>query len=349
MCCVRGRVLCGQILITAKCAELLPAWMRFVVGVVDSEDVPLNISRETMQDSALLRRISSVLSARLLKWWAEQGKKEPEAYASFYAEYSKFLKEGACTDFAHQRDILKLLRFESSGSEPGALTSLDEYISRMAPEQGDKIYYLVTSTRAAAEASAYMEVFKEKKQEVLYCYNEIDDFVFQNASTYEGKTFLSAAAAELTLGDDAGKGGLGKEETEALGKWMVAGPLASRVSEVVSSARLVGSPAVINEAGGQSASMRRFMMMIDQSRSGALPPQKLEINPNHPIIKKLNAMRTVDEPLASLVAQQLFDNALIGAGMLDDARPMLGRLNELLDRSLGASGAAQADAANKPQ
>ncbi|KAG8459941.1 hypothetical protein KFE25_010990 [Diacronema lutheri] len=330
-----------KVLITPRCAELLPAWMRFVVGVVDSEDVPLNISRETMQDSALLRRISQVLSARLLKWWNEQARADPAAYGGFYAEFAKFLKEGACTDFARQREIVKLLRFESSTAPAGSLVGLDEYIGRMAPEQGDKIYYLVTSSRAAAEASAYMEVFKSKGHEVLWCYQEIDDFVFQNAGTYEGKTLVSAAAADLTLADGAGAAGaLGKDETKALGKWMVAGPLSERVSEVMASARLVDSPAVINEAGGQSASMRRFMMMVDQSRTGSLPLQKLEINPAHPIIKKLAAMRTADEPLATLVTQQLFDNALIGAGMLDDARPMLGRLNELLDRSLGA-GAAQ--------
>jgi HSP90 family molecular chaperone len=329
-----------KVLITPRCAELIPAWMRFVVGVVDSEDVPLNISRETMQDSALLRRMASVLTGRLLKFLNEQGKKAPKEYNGFYQEFSKFLKEGAVTDFAHQREIMKLLRFESSALPPGETTSLDDYVSRMAPEQGgDTIYFLQTSSRAAAQASAYMEVFAQKKTEVLWCYSEIDDFVFQNAGTYEGKKLLSAAAANLTLGDDAAAdGALGKDETDALGAWLKAGPLAERVSEVVASARLVDSPAVINEAGGQSAAMRRFMMVVDQSREGqALPLQKLEINPRHPIIKQLNVARSQDEPLATLVAQQLFDNALIGAGMLDDSRPMLGRLNKLLASALASS------------
>ncbi|KAJ1635679.1 heat shock protein HSP90 [Pavlovales sp. CCMP2436] len=335
-----------KVLITPKCAEILPGWMRFVVGVVDSEDVPLNISRETMQDSALLRRLNTVLSSRLLKYLAEQGKKEPEGYLSFYKEFGKFLKEGACTDFSHQREILKLLRFESSATKPGEMTSLDEYISRMAPEQKDKLYFLVTSNRKAAESSAYMEVFRAAKTEVLWCYQEIDDFVFQNAGSYEGKQLVPAGAAELKLDGAAREGALTADETEALGKWMAAGPLAESVSDVVASLRLVDSPAVINEAGGQSAAMRRFMMMVDQGAQAAtMPKQRLEINPAHPIIVKLAAMRATDEPLASLVAQQLFDNALIGAGMLDDARPMLGRLNDLLERSLAAGAAPAAEPA----
>lgn len=333
-----------KVLITANSAHILPQWMRFIVGVVDSEDIPLNISRESMQDSALLRRMNGVLSSRLLKWFAEEGKKDPGGYLAFYSEFQRFFKEGVCTDFMHQKEIMQLLRFETSTLDAGEVTSLDDYISRMPPEQGDKVYYLVTSSRAAAESSAYMEVFRKRKMEVLYCFQEIDDFVMQNAGQYEGKILTSATNADLTLPDEDKAPALPAEEADALAKWMADEALAGKVSGVAMSSRLVDSPAVINEEG-MSASMRRFMSMVNQAERPEMPKQKLELNPSHPVIKKLAHMRTADAELATLVAQQLFDNALIGAGMLDDARPMLGRLTQLLDRSLGAAPADSADGA----
>lgn len=322
-----------KVLITPKCAELLPSWMRFVVGVVDSEDIPLNISRESMQDSALLRRINAVLSKRLLKFLGDEAKKDAKAYESFFGEFSRFLKEGVCTDYANQKDIMRLLRYESSALGAGELTSLDDYISRLQPGQDESIYYLVTSSRAAAEASAYMEVFRKRNLEVLYCFQEVDEFVMQNAAKYESKALVSASAADLTIPEADDDTALSADAKEALAKWMMETALAGKVSEVTMSSRLVDSPAVINEKG-QSASMRRFMRMVDQSGTAEQPKQALEINPSHPIVKKLNAARTEDEALAKLVAEQLFDNALIDSGMLEDARPMLKRLNELITKSL---------------
>merc|ERR1719421_1132216 len=131
--------------------------MRFLRGVVDCEDIPLNISRETMQDSMLVRKLASVLAKRAVKFLQERAKVDKEAYLSFYQEFGQFIKEGVYTDFENKNEVAKLLRYESSRGEAGELISLDDYVGRMAPEQGDDIYWLLAPTRDTALSSAYME------------------------------------------------------------------------------------------------------------------------------------------------------------------------------------------------
>jgi HSP90 family molecular chaperone len=154
-----------KVLIQAKAKALLPDYLRFVKGVVDSEDIPLNISREFLQDSNLIRRIKGVLTKRVLKWFDDESKKDPKKYETFFNEFGAFLKEGIVTDFGSKEDLAKLLRFESSKLEAGSMTSLDDYISRMHPEQKE-IYYLCAPSRALAEQSPYYEGFKAQDKEV---------------------------------------------------------------------------------------------------------------------------------------------------------------------------------------
>lgn len=154
-----------KVLIEKDSEAVLPEWLRFLKGVVDSEDLPLSISREKPQDSRLLAKIQTVLVRRVLKFLSDQAQKEPEKYKTWFSEFGFFLKEGACRDFANQENIAKLLYFETSSMEPGELTSLDEYISRLQPDQ-DKIYYLCAPSRELCEASPYYETFKKNKTEV---------------------------------------------------------------------------------------------------------------------------------------------------------------------------------------
>ena len=180
-----------KVLIESGSPRLMPDWLRFVQGVVDSEDVPLNISRESMQDSALMRRLKATLTRRVLRFLEGEARKDPEAYnGTFFPEFGTFLKEGAVTDATHAGDIAKLLRFESSALPAGTLTSFDEYISRMPPGQSS-IYYLVAPHRGIAETSPYLEAFRGKSSaasagssaddvEVLFLYSPIDDFVMNN-------------------------------------------------------------------------------------------------------------------------------------------------------------------------
>ena len=153
---------CKKVLIEPKAKGLFPDWLRFLRGVVDSEDLPLNISRESMQDSALMARLNKVITTRFLKFLNEQAESNPEVYQKFYGVYSRFLKEGLVTDFTHKEALSKLLRYESSTIEAGKTSSLAEYVSRMPSEQNE-IYYLIASNRETAEASPYYEVFTSQE------------------------------------------------------------------------------------------------------------------------------------------------------------------------------------------
>ncbi len=164
-----------KVLIQGKAKALLPDYLRFVKGVVDSEDVPLNISREFLQDSSLIKRLKTVLTRRILKWFDEESKKDPKKYEKFFAEYGVFLKEGIVTDFGNKEELAKLLRFESSKLVAGEMTSLDDYIARMPPDQKE-IYYLCAPSRTVAETSPYFEGFKAHDKEVIHLYQPVPTF-----------------------------------------------------------------------------------------------------------------------------------------------------------------------------
>ena len=325
---------CRKILIQPKAKGLFPEWLRFLKGVVDSEDLPLNISRETMQDSALLRKINDVLTKRVLKWLDEEAKADPEKYDKFFAEHGHCLKEGVANDWAHRDALAKLLRSESSHTEAGKTTSLPDYISRM-PEEQKEIYYLTAPNREAAESSPYYEVFREKKFEVLFLYAPQDEIVMEHLREFEKKRLVAAEKADLKL-DKESAGALSADEARLLANF-IKERLGDRVNEVHSSKRLVGSPAVVVDSDTHmTSSMRRMMKMMSSREGGPSMESKpnLEINPDHAMLVRLNAIRQSDSALAGEVAEQIFDNALVAAGLLEDPRAMLGRLNGLLEKLL---------------
>jgi TNF receptor-associated protein 1 len=325
---------CRKVLIQAKAKGLFPEWLRFLKGVVDSEDLPLNISRETMQDTSLMQKLNKVLTGRFLKFLDEQAEKDAPAYEKFYAEYQRFLKEGVVTDFLHKEPLGKLLRFESSGLDKGQITSLADYVKRMPSDQKE-IYCLLTPNRAAAESSPYFEVFRERKFEVLFLYDPWDEFVIEHLQVFDSKPLRLAEKADLSLSakkEDA----LSEDEAKSLAQWLKE-TLADKVGEVRVSQRLVESPAVVVDADKfMTSSMRRIMKaMKKEGEEDAMPSkQDLEINPAHPIMSRLNAMRQKDNALAASVAEQILDNSRVAAGLLEDPRTMLNRLNQLLEKVL---------------
>ena len=325
---------CRKVLIQAKAKGLFPDWLRFLKGVVDSEDLPLNISRETMQDTTLMQKLNKVLTSRFLKFLDEQSEKEPESYVKFYAEYQRFLKEGVVTDFTHKEALGKLLRFESSTLEKGKLTSLADYVKRMPSDQKE-IYCLLTPNRGAAEASPYFEVFRERKFEVLFLYDAWDEFVIEHLHTFEGKPIKLAEKADLDLSETKKDGALSDDAAKSLSEW-IKQTLGDKVGEVRVSKRLVDSPAVVVDADKfMTASMRRMMKAMKQDSMPEAPvTHDLEINPSHPLITRLEAIRQKDGGLATSVAEQVLDNARVAAGLLEDPRAMLTRLNQLLERVL---------------
>ena len=335
---------CRKVLIDSEPKNLLPDWLRFVRGVVDSADLPLNISRESMQDSTLVQKLNKVITKRFLKTLEEKAKKEPEVYNDFWSSFALFLKEGVTTDFTHRDQLLGLLRYESSYTEEGVNTSLADYLSR-APEGQKEIYYLFGPSRAAIESGPYIEAFKARKIEVLYLYEPIDEFVMNHARAFEEKNFVSADNDEIDLDAIALETETDKEEaleaseSEALCAF-IKEKLGDEVTEVSASERLVGSPAmIVNADKHMTAQMRKMMKAMQQKGGGAEipgmdgePPVKLQVNPRHPLVKNLAALHGNNGDLAGLISQQLLDNARIAAGLLEDPSQMVQRNYQILEQ-----------------
>lgn len=342
-----------KVLIESKPKDLLPEWLRFIKGAVDSEDLPLSLSREKPQDSSLLRRIKDVLTRKLLRFFTDELKNDFVKYKEFYIEYHMFLKEGVCQDYKFMEQLSKLLLFETSSKDDGDIITLDDYISRCAPEQ-KSIYYLVAPSREAALNSPYYETFKKHGTEVLFLYNTIDDFVMSNVKAYAGRDLVSAENSSIdlskesssadekteddkkdeekegTVASDAAK--LSDEEANDFCAWMTS-TLGSKVREVKITTRLSGSPAIVTDH--ESGAMRRMLKMVEQANAGKsvgqeLPPQVLEVNPSHPLVVKLFQIKDDPSSAASMVADQLLDNALMSAGLIEDPRFMIPRLNDIL-------------------
>jgi len=322
---------CRKVLIDAAPKDLLPEWLRFLKGVVDSEDLPLNISRETMQDKALIEKLSKVITKRFLKFLDEEATQRPESYVKFYAQFGIFLKEGAAMDFTHKDQLVKLLRFESSLTDKTKQTSLADYVTRLGAEQKE-IYYLVGKDRTAIESGPYLEGFKARNLEVLFCYEPVDEYVMNNVREFDGKKLIAADHADVKLSDiPQAEGALSAADTKTLTTWLKE-TLGPRVADVKAGDRLVDSPALaINADKFMSAHMRRMMKAMN--KDGADTPQKvnLEINPRSTVMKRLFETHTASPDKAKLVAEQILDNALISAGMLEDATPMVARLYKLLE------------------
>jgi TNF receptor-associated protein 1 len=330
---------CRKVLIQSHAKGLFPDWLRFLKGVVDSEDLPLNISRESMQDTSLMQKLNKVLTGRFLKFLDDQAAKEPETYDKFYAEYQRFLKEGMVTDFAHREALSKLLRFESSTVDPGKQTSLADYVKRMPSDQKE-IYGLLAPNRAAAESSPYFEVFRERKLEVLFLHDPWDEFVFEHLGNFDGKPLRLAEKADLGLDDAAKKESqLSEEVAKGLAQWLKE-TLGDRVKEIRVSHRLVASPAVLLDPDKfMTASMRRILRAAKkEGESTTATAYDLEINPAHPVVLRLEVTRQKDAALAVSVAEQLLDNARVAAGLLEDPQAMVTRLNQLLERVMEGKG-----------
>ena len=326
---------CRKVMIQAKAKGLFPEWLRFLKGVVDSEDLPLNISRETMQDTSLMQKLNKVLTGRFLKFLEEQAEKDAPGYDAFYEQYQRFLKEGVVTDFTHKDALGKLLRYESSAADKGKRPSLADYVKRMPAEQKE-IYYLLAPNREAAESSPYFEVFKARKFEVLFMYDPWDEFVMEHLHTFEEKAVRPAEKAELNLAEPENKEGpMSEAEAKSLSQWLKE-TLGDKVNEVRVSQRLVDSPAVITDSDKyMTSSMRRILKTIKKEGEDASNfKHDLEINPRHAIMARLDKMRQSDPNLAGKVAEQILDNARVAAGLLEDPRTMLKRLNELLEQVL---------------
>ncbi|HEX9781547.1 MAG TPA: molecular chaperone HtpG [Opitutaceae bacterium] len=323
---------CRKILIDAKPKDLLPEWLRFLKGVVDSEDLPLNISRETLQDRALIEKLNKIVTGRFLKFLEDEAKNRPDGYKEFFKTFGLYLKEGAATDYTHRTALAKLLRMESSALAKGELTGFADYVSRMKDGQKE-IYFLCGPNREALESSPYYEAFKLRGLEVLFLYETVDEFVMGHLRDFDGKKLVAADSPDVKLEETPpppSENALTGEQVKELCAWLKES-LSEQVTEAKSSDRLVDSPAMALAADHMSGHMRRMMKVMSPEMETEKVKVTLQVNPRHPLIIGLNGMRTAKPDLAQLVAGQILDNALITAGLLDDSRPMIARLNKILE------------------
>ena len=323
-----------KVLIDADPKGLLPDWMRFMKGVVDSADLPLNISRETMQDSALIRKLGAVISKRVIKMFEKEAEADPEKYRGFYKKFDRFFKEGIATDYPNRDALAKLLRFESSLTEPGAVCGFTDYVSR-AKDGQESIYYLVGAGREQVESSPYVEAFKARGLEVVYFTDAVDEYVVESLGEFDGKKLVSIRHGGVELEEHAPEGdALSEEQTAALCEFLKQ-ELGDRVTRVASGKRLVDSPVIaLVPTDGMSPQMRQMMKAMDENFKDEIKVE-LEINPRHPLVKKLAEAKDSNPELAKLVALQLLDNSLIAAGLLEDARDTVSRMNTLMEKAMG--------------
>lgn len=328
---------CKKVLIDDKPEGLLPDWLRFLRGVIDSSDLPLNISRESMQDSALVKKLNRVVTRRFLKMLESEAKKDSEKYLDFYGKFSRFLKEGVATDQENTEGIAKLLRFESSMTDAGKLTSFAEYLDRMKEDQKG-IYYLLGESRKAIEAGPYIEALKARGLEVIYLTEPIDDYVVRSLGQFKEKSLIAADASEIELDDDPAAEGegepLSEDDLTALCEFMKES-LGDSVTDVTAGKRLISSPiAALNADEGISPQMRAMMQAMNPDEDAPPVKVKLEINPRHDLIKGLSAKRESDPETVKKYAQQMLDSALLTAGLLDDKSSMVARGYDLMSEGL---------------
>jgi molecular chaperone HtpG len=324
---------CKKVLIDPEPKGLLPDWLRFVKGVVDSADLPLNISRETMQDSALVRKLNGVITKRIIKMFEKEAAADPAKYREFYRKFERFFKEGIATDFSNKDALAKLLRFETSMTEAGEVCSLTDYVGRMKDGQ-EKIYYLVGQNRDQIESGPYIEAFKARGLEVIYFTDAVDEYVVDSLGEFDGKKLASVRHAGVDLeAVDSDAETLSEQQIDALCEFLKT-ELGDKVTKVSSGKRLVESPVIaLVPEDGMSPQVRQMMKAMDENFKDEVKVE-LEINPRHALIRKLWETHQTQPEVAKLVAAQMLDNALISAGLLDDAREMIRRMNALMEKAM---------------
>ena len=323
-----------RVFIMDAAEQLLPAYLRFVRGVVDSDDLPLNVSREILQQNRNLEKLRAACTKRVLDLLDKLAKDEPEKFTTFWNEFGAIFKEGVAEDFANKERIAKLLRFASTKSEGAAQTvSLDDYIGRMVADQ-DAIYFLTADGYAAAKGSPQLEALKAHGVEVLLMYDRIDDWMSTYLTEYAGKKLRNVAKGDLDLGKLAGADAEKRKEAEKAAEGVVKKLkelLGERVRDVRVSARLTDSPScLVLDEHDMGLTMQRLLKQAGHDVPASKPV--LEINPEHALVKRLEA--ETDSARASDLGSILLEQAqLLEGAQLDDPAAYVRRVNALLTSS----------------
>ena len=319
-----------RVFIMEDAEHLMPGYLRFVRGVIDADDLPLNVSREVLQQSRDVEAIRAGCVKRMLGLLDDLAANQPEKYAAFWREFGRAFKEGAGEDAANRERIAKLLRFASTDAETETQTvSLADYVARMKPGQ-DRIWYVTAESSTAARSSPHLEVFRRKGIEVLLLFERVDEWLVANLNEFEGRKLASVARGGLELGDLADEAE--KKEAEEKRKEFrelvarIKESLGERVKEVRVTQRLTDSPAcLVADENDISGNLARILRAAGQKLPDAKPI--LEINPAHPIVLRLGK----EEPRFADWAALLYEQALLAeGGSLEDPAGFVKRLNGLL-------------------
>jgi molecular chaperone HtpG len=326
-----------RVFIMDKAAELLPSWLRFMRGLVDTDDLPLNVSRELLQNNRTVEKIKSALVKRSLDLLEEIAADKPAEYAEFWKTFGAVLKEGVIEDPAQKERIAKLLRFHSTATAGDAAeVTLADYVSRMKTDQ-KSIYYLTADTLAAARNSPHLEGFRARGLEVLLLTDRIDEWIASHLHEFEGKPLANVASAAADIAsaietpDKAAAESAYKETLERTAKVLL-----GKIASAQVSTRLTESPAVL-VAGefGMSLRMNRILKQAGQNNPFATLPI-LELNPKHPLVERLKS--TEDESAFADLAHVLYDQAMLAeGGELDDPATFVQRVNKLIVEGLSAA------------
>ncbi|MCB9422889.1 MAG: molecular chaperone HtpG [Ardenticatenaceae bacterium] len=325
-----------NVLIQEYCTDLLPNWLSFVDGVVDSEDISLNVSRETVQSNRIMAQLAKTVKGRVLRELKKLATDEPEKYVSFWGEFGRFFKEAVATDFSAKEDVLPLFRYVSSKSD-GKLTSLDEYIERM-PESQTEIYYVLGDSIKSVANSPHLDPFKARDLEVLYWVDPIDPFVSPMLAEYKEKKLRNVDDASIELPELAEEAAEDKPESKleeadfnrVIGRFVTT--LGSRVTEVRASKVLKNSPIrLVSPEDETNRDMQRIQRILDQNYE--VPKKIVEVNRNHPLIANLAHLvsDSPDNELINLTIEQLYDSALVQEGLHPNPTEMVPRIQQLLE------------------
>ena len=326
-----------RVFIMDDAEQLLPVYLRFVRGVIDSADLPLNVSREILQESKDIEAMRGANVKRVLSMIEDLAENNKEKFTTFWKEFGKVIKEGVVEDYANRERIAKTLRFASTHNDTEAQeVSLADYIARMKPEQ-EKIYFVTAETFAAAKNSPHLEVFRKKGVEVLLMADRVDEWVMQHLTEFETKPLQSVAKGRLELGkleDEAEKKAQEKEESDSKPLLeRIKKSLGDTVKDVRVTLRLTDSPAcLVADEHDMGANFARMMKAAGQNVPSSKPI--LEINPHHPLVARLKDES--DEDQFTDLAKVIFDQSMLAeGGQLEDPAGFVKRLNQLM-LALGA-------------
>ncbi len=325
----------NRVFIQDDCKDLVPEYLRFIKGVVDTEDLPLNVSREVTQSSPVTAKMREILTNRVLGMLEDWSKSDPEKYATFFSHFGNYLKLGLGSDFTNKDRLVELMRFETSKTAPGKMTSFKEYVSAMDAEQKE-IYYITGESRAVVENNPNLEYFRKHDIEVIFLTGPVDLFTVTALGEYESKKIDSIEKADIDIakksGDESDEALKGREAKNILIRCKEI--LGDRIEDVIESKRLVDSVAtLVVGKSGMDAQMERMMKMMDNNFTSS--KKILEVNLGHPLMKNLARMNSEnhDDPMLVQAVEQMYEGALLVEDNLQNPVDFVRRAMEFMEKA----------------